>query len=109
MRGAERGKLSRLKCNRSTQGTNSRGRNINELGIEQRTATANIQWSLLSKEGQGRNMSACIQFETFKHERKNLIPTFEDEITQQSLHILEKGFASSQSLPNCAVLLIHQI
>ena len=109
MRGAEMRKPRRLKRKRSMQGTKSWGRNVNGLGIEQRTAVANIQWSLLSKEGQGQNKSSRIQFEACEHERKNILPIFEDEITQQGIHILKKGFASSQSLPNCAVLLIHQV
>lgn len=109
MRWPKVGKPSQLKCKRSAQGLNSRGRNINDLGIEQWTAVANIQWSLLSKEGQGQNKSSRIQFEACEHERKNILPIFEDEITQQGIHILKKGFASSQSLPNCAVLLIHQV
>jgi hypothetical protein len=78
---AEKRKLRRLKFNRGTGGTNSRGRKINALGIEQRTATANIQWRLLLKEGGGQHKSSRIQFETLEHESKNIIPIFEDEIT----------------------------
>ena len=109
MRGTERRNLSWLKCKRSTQGTNGWDRNIHDLGIEQWTATANNQGSQQLKEGQGQNRSARIQFEPLEHESKNSLPIFEDEITQESIQILKKSFASAQSLPNRAVLLIHQI
>ena len=85
------------------------GGKINDLGIEQQAATANIQQRLPWKEGQEQRMSSYIQFETFEHERKNVIPIFKDEITQQGIHVLKKGFASSQSLSDRAVLLVHQV
>ena len=44
-----------------------------------------------------------------EHERENVIPCVEKEITQQGFQILEEGSASSQSLADGTVLFIHQI
>jgi hypothetical protein len=44
-----------------------------------------------------------------EHERENVIPGVEKEITQQGFQILEEGSASSQSLADGTVLFIHQI
>jgi len=44
-----------------------------------------------------------------EHERENILPGVEKEITQQGFQILEKGSASSQSMADGAVLFIHQI
>ena len=57
----------------------------------------------------GSSLSAGIQFETLEHERKNVIPSLEEEIAQQGFQILKKGATSAQSLANSAVVLIHQV
>jgi len=82
---------------------------FNPDGIKPETAAAKIQQSLPSKKEPGWSLSSRIQFETFEHESKNLIPIFEYEIAQQGFQILKKGSASAQSLANGAVLFIHQI
>ena len=76
-----------------------------------RTADCRCEYPMepTTKEEPGQSLSSSVQFETFEHERENVIPIFEYEITQQGIQVLKKGSASSQSLANGAVLLIHQV
>lgn len=86
----------------------SRGKNFRGSGIQARTAAIERTVSAIERQARGE-LSTGIQFETLEHEGEDILPGFEDDITQQGFQILKKGLASAQSLANGAVLLIDQV
>src|SRR5664279_2759637 len=61
------------------------------------------------RKGQGpRGQSSGIQFQSMEHELKDIVPAIEENVAEQSLQMLEESAASSQSLADGLVFLIHQ-
>jgi hypothetical protein len=56
-----------------------------------------------------RLSSFSIQFKAFTHECEEFIPTRKLDVAQQGFNMLEEFSVRAQSLPDQAILFIHQV